>query len=182
MTTPIADVRWARLPLTDVDRLRALELLSPIESERYRRTRSDGFLLGRMLLRELITERTGAAALLSAACDECGEEHGRPVSTGLFVSISHAGELVVVAAAESAVGVDVERVDADVPPEFARDAAAWTRIEAVLKAAGHGLRRDPGEVVVAGAAASLDGVDYVLNEVAADPEYVIAVARAVSSR
>ena len=176
------EVRWGLLPLSDADRLRALELLSPTEAERQRRDPSDAFLLGRLLLRELIGELTDAPAIVTAACDECGEEHGRPLTPGRFASVSHADDLVVVAVSDLPVGVDAERVDADVPPEFARDAAGWTRIEAVLKAAGHGLRRDPRDVVVTGDAASLDRVDYELGEVAADPRYVIAVARAVASR
>lgn len=176
------EVRWAMLPLADDDRLRALELVSPAELERHRRDPTDAFLLGRLLLRELISELTDAPAIVTAACDECGEEHGRPQTPGRFASVSHTDDLVVVAVSDLPVGVDAERADASVPPEFARDAAGWTRIEAVLKAAGHGLRRDPGDVSVSGDAASLDRVDYTLTEVAADPRYVIAVARAAVSR
>lgn len=127
------------------------------------------------LLREVVAERTGAAAdrLLvdRAPCPSCGGPHGRPVLRGLpdgpllpFVSVASSGPVVAVAVSAWPVGVDVESLSgtgfsgfrevALHPDEQAhvRGAAAratvWTRKEAVLKAAGVGLLVDPASVVV----------------------------------
>ena len=128
------------------------------------------------LLREVVAERTGAAAhsLLVARdpCPSCGGPHGRPVLRGVpgtavqpFVSVASSGPVVAVAVSASwPVGVDVESFegtgfagfrDVALHPdehEHVRGAAAratvWARKEAVLKAAGVGLLVDPATVVV----------------------------------
>jgi 4'-phosphopantetheinyl transferase len=169
MTEPA--VRISRLPLDPAQRLRALDVLSPAEAERFRRAPHDGFLLGRLLLHELadelaseltgqltgeltgeltdrLTDRpTGAPVAITAVCAQCGEEHGRPVAAGLWLSVAHAEDLVVVAAAATPVGVDVEPVDADIPGEYGGNVHSWTRLEAVLKADGRGIVVDPRDVV-----------------------------------
>lgn len=105
------------------------------------------------------------------ACPTCASsQHGRPVvlldgapRPAPWVSLSRAGELVVVAVTDAGpVGVDVEVVP-DLPrPDFAtfalhtgeraasawEQATTWVRKEAVLKAVGLGLRLDPREVGV----------------------------------
>lgn len=185
-------LRVGRLPLTAAQRLRALELLSGAEAERQRRNPSDGFLLGRLLLRELVAELSGAPARITAVCPECGEEHGRPVSDVLSVSVAHAGDVVVVAAAGTPVGVDVEPADAEVPAVFGGSVTAWTRLEAVLKADGRGVVVDPGEVRftdtgTAAGTATIGPTTYAVEttaafgDTAADPGYVISVAREVPS-
>lgn len=141
-----ATFRVAHLPPGDARRLRALGVLSVAESERQRRNPSDGFLLGRLLLQELAVELTGAPVAISAACPQCGEEHGRPTSDALWLSVAHTDGLVAAAAARVPVGIDVERADAKVPAEFGGTVAAWTRLEAVLKADGRGVVVDPAEV------------------------------------
>ena len=75
--------------------------------------------------------------VVGRACYECGEQHGRPVvQGGPFVSVAHAGVLVVVVTCESSpVGVDVERLarfEGEASP--AEVAEAWVRHEARLKA------------------------------------------------
>jgi hypothetical protein len=230
MTEPA--VRISRLPLDPAQRLRALDVLSPAEAERFRRAPHDGFLLGRLLLHELadelageltdqltgeltdqltgeltdrltgeltdqLTDRpTGAPVAITAVCAQCGEEHGRPVAAGLWLSVAHAGDLVVVAAAATPVGVDVEPVDADIPGEYGGTVHSWTRLEAVLKADGRGIVVDPLDVVFQGDAtppetaapgtatpgaaaavsATVAGVRYFVREVDFDAEYVISLA------
>lgn len=103
-------------------------------------------------------------------CPGCGEPHGRPRAEGAGVefSLSHTPGQVLVAVADAAVGVDVERHPDD-PVALARllhpreleeiEAAAqgildggrasvrftraWARTEAYLKGLGIGLGRDP---------------------------------------
>jgi 4'-phosphopantetheinyl transferase len=147
------------------------------------------FLAGRMLLRELAAELTGrdpASTTVTAACPDCGLEHGGPRVDGLFVSLSHAGEFVVAAAsATGPVGVDAERRDGGADRVAAlHDVAGgdslehWTRVEAVLKADGRGLRVDPREVGIRTDVAILTGTRYRLID-ASDDTFVISVAAAL---
>ncbi|MBF4162931.1 4'-phosphopantetheinyl transferase family protein [Nocardioides acrostichi] len=81
-------------------------------------------------------------------CPHCASTaHGRPRSRtrGERLSISYARGLVVTARATARVGVDVEHTGQAVPDGLA-DLTHWTRSEAVLKATGTGLRRDPAGV------------------------------------
>lgn len=162
MSTP--ELRWIRSTINDKVRSRALSVLSPVELERYGSTvaaNRDSFLAGRMLLRDLaadLTNATPAAVHLEAVCPECGGPHGQPVlvDSDLHLSLSHAGDVVVAAASwGSPVGIDVEnRVQ---PPERVTAIGAltgeasvlhWTRVEAILKADGRGLRVDPSMVEI----------------------------------
>ena len=166
-----------------------MSLLSPRESGRLASDpHPERFLAGRMLLRELAAELTGReleSIPVSAACPDCGREHGQPRVAGLHMSLSHSGDRVVAAAhPDRAIGVDLE--SRDVSPErlaTIRTIAGgvglehWTRVEAVLKADGRGLRVDPRSVMVAesGDHALLDGARYELRDVS-DAEYVVAIA------
>ncbi|MFG2641342.1 4'-phosphopantetheinyl transferase family protein [Streptomyces sp. NPDC048370] len=138
----------------------------------------DRYLVAHVALRRVLGERLGlapaAVRIVRRPCTDCGGPHGRPVvagDTGTHFSLSHAGDLVAVAVAEVAVGVDVEEVPppdvvaATAPtvlhpeelrelaalPEAARPAAfarCWTRKEACLKALGTGLNTPPATVRV----------------------------------
>ncbi|MDX2375964.1 hypothetical protein M4I32_04030 [Microbacterium sp. LRZ72] len=102
----------------------------------------------------------GATADVTRDCPRCGEgDHGAPRLVGAPVrcSISHAGDVTVVAVAPSgrcgAIGIDAELSTPGVrdPAGLARalgttgsaDLARWTRVEAALKARGSGLALDP---------------------------------------
>ena len=142
------------------------------------------FETARMLLRRLIAELAAvdpAAVEFDSACPDCGLPHGKPrvaapaAAHGIHLSVSHAGALTVVAAAPGhAVGVDAEPADASVERLAAIDEVAgpssdalkhWTRVEAVLKADGRGLRVDPRQVRVTGQRAMLESASYRLDSV-----------------
>lgn len=115
---------------------------------------------GHAMLRELVAELAAVPAddvRIAARCPDCGGEHGRPVvmapdaATGVHVSLAHAGGVTVAAArAGGSVGVDAEPSTAagtaSTAGTGAGDLRQWTRIEAVLKADGRGLRVDPAAV------------------------------------
>lgn len=187
-TTPTLR-RWTG-PLSPERRAVAVALLTPAERARFDvDPHPERFLAGRMLLRELAAELTGhdlASITVTAACPDCGLEHGRPHVDGLFVSLSHAGEFVVAAAsATEAVGVDVEsrnvsreRIAGLHDVAGGDDLEHWTRVEAVLKADGRGLRVDPREVVIRNDVATLAGTGYRLID-ASDDTFVVSTAVAL---
>jgi 4'-phosphopantetheinyl transferase len=189
-------VRVDESPLRGQRRVRAIAMLSQGERDRFARDADqERFLTGRMLLRELVSEFTGlplASIGIDARCPDCGRQHGRPTITGteLFVSLSHADDLVVAVLSDSTpIGIDIERRDASAERlaairEIAGGAGVrhWTRVEAVLKSDGRGLRIDPRAVRIEGDTATLDGTRYALAD-AADglhADYVVSVATRVA--
>lgn len=91
----------------------------------------------------LACEATGALRV-ARLCPVCGSSaHGRPrlVGSPLEVSLSYAGDLVAVAWADGPIGVDLERLRSAGPSRG--DLQEWTRVEALAKAAGTGLREWP---------------------------------------
>ena len=130
-----------------------------------RGTREDVRATGHFMLASLVAELLGADArdvVIDARCPRCGLQHGRPrvmapaAAVGIGVSVSHTEGTTVVAAARSrAVGVDAEPAHLDAEraaaiheiagaaPDGAAPVRHWTRVEAVLKADGRGLKVDP---------------------------------------
>lgn len=125
----------------------------------------------RVVLAAYARVSTAAVTIAAAACVRCGAPHGKPVLPDrpqLGFSLAHAGALALVAVAPVPVGVDLEPVAgrpasglgrhigtarevraldaAGAPP--AGVLALWTRKEALLKASGQGLNRDPRTVGV----------------------------------
>jgi 4'-phosphopantetheinyl transferase len=110
-----------------------------------------------------------ALVRVDRTCRHCGAQHGPPRVAGdrLSVSVSHAGAAVVVAVSDRGpVGVDVEPVDGSDPEPLMGVCLApaeratgvtqaallerWVAKEAVLKAAGEGLRLPMTGLVLGG--------------------------------
>lgn len=125
------------------------------------------FLAGREAALDAARRLLGAdaAALplsIDATCPDCGGAHGRPIVSAdarvVHVSIAHAAHRAFAVAAFVPVGVDAEprntprarltAVGRLIGRRVADPLATWTRIEAVLKADGRGLRVDPRDVVL----------------------------------
>ncbi|HYN29389.1 MAG TPA: 4'-phosphopantetheinyl transferase superfamily protein [Dermatophilaceae bacterium] len=130
--------------------------------------------VARALLRAAVAARLGIEdgdVRIGRSCPGCGSaDHGRPVllaaravPLSLSLSLARAPGLVAAATSDAGpVGIDVEAADrtafdgfADVALHPAESAATpgqrartWARKEAVLKAAGAGLRVDPRLLVV----------------------------------
>ncbi|MFC7430034.1 MULTISPECIES: 4'-phosphopantetheinyl transferase family protein [unclassified Agrococcus] len=135
-------------------------------------------LAGRAALRMLVAARAGipvarAASLpVDRTCVRCGAPHGQPRIDGLSVSTSTSGGhvLVAVGAGEARVGVDVELLRTELWTGFdeyvlhpeergavpageagvAHRIRVWAEKEAVLKAAGLGLRAAPARLRISG--------------------------------
>lgn len=137
---------------------------------------ADRTLAGRAALRLLLAHVLGEPPArardlpVDRTCDRCGAPHGRPRSPGasLSGSTSQVHVLVAVSTQEAKIGVDVQSVPASLWQGF--DAAVlhpldhrpgrrrsgtvdlhsdirlWTRKEALLKAAGTGLRIEPSRI------------------------------------
>jgi 4'-phosphopantetheinyl transferase len=167
---------------------------------------------GRAELRALVAQLAGvdpAEVLIDARCPDCGGPHGRPVVMGpdaartIRVSLAYAGTAIVTAArVGGAIGVDAERRDsaptatvgdrraavrALVPPlpDDVDPLLHWTRIEAVLKADGRGLRVDPGTVTFTAESerllATVPGGDrsYVVRDAPLGSDLFVTVALAL---
>jgi 4'-phosphopantetheinyl transferase len=195
-TSP-ADVRVAvgRLDLPQ-PRVAALAATLSVEEVERAQTmapdRARRFVAARGTLRELLGSLIG----LAPSDVKIGYgAHGKPELDGpLRFSVSHSGELVLIAVALGReVGVDVELVrrlfDRDgfaravleteeqeavtQLPETARDSAllaAWTRKEALLKAAGEGLGPDLEAVI------GKQATRFTVHPLAPAPGYIGALA------
>lgn len=163
-TAPSALADWGAPLLSDPERARAARYWQAIDRDR--------FTVGAALVRLVVAGHTGGdprGVVIDRTCPECGRPHGRPAApaSGLALSVSHAGGLVVVAASSDAraVGVDIEQVPARIEPgvlDLTLDPAEkrwveaggvdgerspeqrftrlWTLKEAAVKATGDGLR------------------------------------------
>ncbi len=164
------EVHVYAVDLTDESGPSAQATLSPAEGARALRYRFGRdrrrFVHSRVALRSLLAHYLGVdAAAVAIELDANGKPHvpGSP----LGFNLSHAGDLALVAVGQSSgIGIDVEErvprahlrplcgevlspaerpafdalADSDLPGPFY---ALWTRKEAVLKALGTGLLRDP---------------------------------------
>lgn len=183
---------------------------------RYRRAIDRSrYILGTMLLRVAVADSLGgdpSQVRISRAC-ACGAEHGRPRVEGdqqIALSLSHSANTAVVAVSSNGpVGVDLEAKAKDYDSLAAisgvlsdrelKEALSagmstayllrvWTLKEAVLKAAGVGLRVDPRHVIISGVnrlSVRVDSMpsslglpinDLVLRSLKAPPGYVASLA------
>ncbi|MCX5195596.1 4'-phosphopantetheinyl transferase superfamily protein [Streptomyces sp. NBC_00249] len=153
-----------RSPLDEAERARAAGFVQPVDRDRY--------TAAHLALRRVLSAYRGvspaALRFRREPCPCCGAPHGRPALAGPGApdfSLSHSGDLVLIAVAGRPVGVDVEGVpspdrvttvgEALHPaerrqlrgaPASARPAVfarLWARKEAYLKGLGTGLGRSP---------------------------------------
>ncbi len=181
---------------------RALHVISQAEQDRYDAAPGDqqeSFLVGRLLLRQLVSELTGVAASdleIVAKCADCGGPHGRPLlrGSGLHLSLSRCDSAVVAAASwDGPIGVDVETATPSAEALAAihlltgdKSVVSWTRVESVLKADGRGLRVDPRDVLIERVGDHLEGsvrdapTRYRVYDVDLAPDITVSVACALS--
>lgn len=152
--------------------------------------RSSARRAARSFLAQVAAEVLGHDVVVTRRCRRCGSsDHGRPeVEDQPDVGLSLArtgGHAVVAVAVGAGVGIDVERLDADVdrladvalgphdvPTVDGHDVLrTWTRKEAVLKAVGVGLLVDPADVGVSAGAVHPRVVAWS-SKVVADPRPV----------
>ncbi|SHJ72485.1 4'-phosphopantetheinyl transferase [Tessaracoccus bendigoensis DSM 12906] len=153
ITAPVVAMSAAGPALLDAHETARLADFVSVDAERR-------FVAGACLLRLVVARLTGqhpAAVEVDRRCLECGRNHGKTrIGDGdLQVSVSHSGDAVQVACTRSApVGVDIQARGSRVTPAMRvllgreRDRQmtteafliTWTRIEAVVKATGEGLR------------------------------------------
>lgn len=189
--------------------LRAREILDAEERARAGAFRRDAdrdvYVVAHTALRSVLSELLGVRAdalpLMRQPCAGCGGPHGRPAlrGSGIHFSLSHSGDLVMMALARAPVGVDVERL-AGVQavlgaqsalhvsevrelarlPDHARQEAftrAWVRKEAYLKGLGTGLVRSPGlDYVGTGPVPAVPAPGWELRDVRVPAGYAAAVA------
>ena len=146
------------------------------------------------LLRTLLPD---PSARITNVCDRCGGPHGRVrvEQAGVQASVAYAGGWALVCVAPdtdaAAIGIDAEpesdeRRDAAgltgiVRPGEITSAREWTRIEAVLKADGRGLRVPPSDVALTGSgprwSAAVAGSDreFVGTDAAGPPGILVSV-------
>ncbi|MET0297145.1 MAG: hypothetical protein ABW024_07060 [Microbacterium sp.] len=147
---------------------------------------------GDALLARLVGE-LGFTAAIGRRCPVCGaDDHGRPVTTApVALSLSYAGSMVAGAAVRledaASVGIDIEPSDRDTgdlralfAPATPPDIAGWTRIEAVLKADGRGIRIEPSSVVIDGSVATRPG-PFDVRTIPGPAGFVISCAVAAPS-
>lgn len=123
------------------------------------------FRAGRTALLTAAARFTGVeprTLTIDATCPDCGRSHGRPRVVGapapVHISLTHAGGRAIAVASAVPVGVDAETraalraqragVRLVAPASGAESLRHWTRVEAVVKADGRGLRIDPRSVFV----------------------------------
>ncbi|NBE53872.1 4'-phosphopantetheinyl transferase family protein [Streptomyces boluensis] len=196
---PRALERLARDVLDDGERRRAESLRRPSDRRCY--------LTAHVTLRVLLGAQLGIAAhrvrFRREPCPCCGGPHGRPAPADpelpLHFSLSHSGDLALLAFSSTPVGVDVQTTgpvavadevqgalhpreeeelascpEVDRPEAFAR---AWVRKEAYLKGLGTGLARSPAlDYLGSGVAPVTSPPGWRVEDVAVPGGYAGAVA------
>ncbi|WP_344324735.1 4'-phosphopantetheinyl transferase family protein [Streptomyces macrosporus] len=185
--------------LSEEERARCVAFVQEADRDRYRVAHT---ALRRELAALLGTD-PAAVPLTREACPLCGGPHGRPAVPGnpVHFSLSHAGDVVLLAFDDAPVGVDVEAhptaatvaqtvralhpreraeigrlPSADRPAAFAR---CWTRKEAYLKGTGTGLGEDPSVTYVGSLAVPAEIPGWTLTDVEVPDGYAAAAAVAV---
>ncbi|MFF7177661.1 4'-phosphopantetheinyl transferase superfamily protein [Streptomyces sp. NPDC008121] len=185
--------------LDDGERARCGALRRAADRDRYR--------VAHVALRQLLGAYLGRdpaqVRFAPEACPGCGGPHGRPAVAGpppvpLHFSLSHAGDAVLIAFADTPVGVDVEerptpeaagevagllhrseRAElAALPPSELPAAVGrcWARKEAYLKGVGIGLGEDPSVTYVGTGAEPADVPGWSVTDVPTFPGYAAACA------
>ncbi|MFP8961280.1 4'-phosphopantetheinyl transferase family protein [Streptomyces nanhaiensis] len=185
--------------LSEEERARCAAFVREADRDRYRVAHT----ALRLELAAVLGTDPAAVPLTREPCPLCGGPHGRPAVPGnpVHFSLSHAGDVVLIALDGAPVGADVEAhptaavvaetvsalhpreraeigrlAPADRPAAFAR---CWTRKEAYLKGTGAGLGEDPGATYVGSLATPAEVPGWELTDVAAPEGYAAAVALAV---
>ncbi|MEU6082804.1 4'-phosphopantetheinyl transferase superfamily protein [Streptomyces sp. NPDC047108] len=167
------------------ERERAGAFVRPADRDRYQ--------VAHVALRRLLGGYLGRGPaeveFLREPCPGCGKPHGRPALPGepMHFSLSHSGDLVGIAVADTPVGIDVEelpglhtvaevasvlhadeRAEIEARPEAQRPAVfarCWTRKEAYLKGTGIGLAEDLSVTLVGAGPEPVDPPGWVLGDV-----------------
>jgi len=203
---PANDVHVWRVPALLSPWQEGLPLISAEEQERAQRFKVDDaarrFVWTRACTRIVLARYLRRDPLaLTIATEERGKPHLH--DRALEWSVSHGGELGLIAVSRAPVGVDVERVHAVDPKLAARtlspaerlcfgDAPSssaflrcWTRKEAFLKGTGDGLHRPLRDVSVLPAGPGLFAVagepSWRVMDIAPDGNHVGAIATLVAS-
>ncbi|MEO6503148.1 MAG: 4'-phosphopantetheinyl transferase superfamily protein [Jatrophihabitantaceae bacterium] len=180
--------------LDERERQRAAKFVRDVDRHSY--------LSAHIALRHVLSRHLGASPwqveFVRDACPNCAAPHGRPALAGhpVHFSLSHGGDLVLVAVAGTPVGVDVEaapkeQVAAELstrlhPDEQCEIAAAenprlafarvWTRKEAYLKGIGTGLSRSLSADYLGGAGLAALPQGWSVLDVPVPAGYAGAVA------
>ncbi|MET8677420.1 4'-phosphopantetheinyl transferase superfamily protein [Streptomyces sp. NPDC004647] len=178
------------------ERAQAVRFLRSADRDRYR----VAHLALRRLLGAYLDRDPAAVELGREPCPGCGGPHGRPAVPGapLHFSLSHSGDLALLAFAGTPVGIDVEQVpspgtaaevaralhpaeraelaetpDALLPAAFAR---CWTRKEAYLKGTGTGLAENPAVTYVSAGPVPACPPGWTVTDIPVPADYAAACA------
>ena len=197
-----AGLRAASAVLDENERARYHALVRQADRDRY----ATAHIVLRLLLGAYLGTEPARVVLARDACPVCGGPHGRPVVAGggPHFSLSHGGDMVLVAIASDPVGVDVEQLPETAvvdrllgtlhPRETAELTAlepkdrrtgfgrCWSRKEAYLKGTGTGLARGVDGVYVGTGPEPRAPYGWDLADVPVGPGYTAAVALQTAQR
>jgi len=186
--------------LDEDERARHAAFLRQVDRDRY----AAAHIALRRLLGGYLGAPPEAVAIGREPCPLCPEQHGRPavLGSGLHFSLSHSGDLVLLAFATASVGADVEQLPSAEaaenlapvlhPRETAELAAlavqdrrvafgrCWARKEACLKGTGAGLAGGVERTYVGTGVRPAPVEGWDVSDVAVDEDYSAAVALSTS--